>query len=492
MGVGAALVLVSLGVWFFFLRPQGESLIPEEENYAQEAVTGNVIDDEEAYSMILADNELDDLKKLLIELDNWKRDAPFAVRLDTLDRRIEVANAILKHKDTNDKMRVETARKLLSAYGQYYGISLEEGLTDDGEIVTRYINACNDYVDDVDADLAKFARISKAKVQIYEMTGTNNTGSAISIEQTIGDLVSRYPNDPEVMLTVRQLIARVREADFRASSKIARDLVARYDELQPTDKSVLAQLRAIKDQIILEDSQIALVSRDAQVSGDYDEYFKKIDELLSYKDTGIGFVNRIYESIRFFEGLERYDLALKVIEKLEATWSERTDPVAKQQAARMAKFGRIRNEIVGKKIDLTDTQSNGEPIQPELLEGKPCIIAFYSPNAPDTREMFKNLNFTYKLLFNTNVRVIAISVEPALGDPFIDSFDPTWISINSSVEKTSSIFRQCPVSHVPYFVVVRSDGVVDSIGVPAGKLKTKIETLAANAKISVVTGTNGR
>lgn len=483
MGVGAAILLVAIAYWWFFVRPSGESLIPEESNYAQEAVSGNVIEDEVAYSTIVESNDLESLQKLILELDNWKRDAPFTVKLDTLSRRIEVANLILKHKDIDEKLRVATATKLLTAYGQYYGISVEEDLGEN-EYVGKYLNACNDYINDEDADLAKFAKMAKAKVQVYESTGNGASQSAISIQQTIGDLVASYPNDPQVLLTARQLIARVGTADIRAAGQISREILAGYDKLEPENKDVMQQLRSMKDRVLLEDSQVALVFRDAQASGDFEPYFEKVDELLADKATGIGFLNLIYDSIKYFEGLERYDLAVKVIEKMENGWQGRTNIAAREHAFRIGKFGRIRHQSIGKKLDLNDTQSNGRPVNTDLLDGKPCIIVYYSPNAPNTKEMFNNLNFTYKLLFKTNVRVIAIAVEPAKGQSFIEAFDPSWISISSSIEKTSSIFKQCPPSHVPYFTVLTGDAVVDSIGVPAAKLKTKIETIYSGQKVS--------
>ena len=484
MGVGAAVLLVAVGIWWFVFRPTGEAQTQEKDEIANEAVVGNVIEDENAYETILEGNELGKLEKLLLQLDNWKRDAPFAVKLDTLDRRIEVADAILKHQEVSEELRVKVARKLLSAYGQYYGISNEQGLTDDGAFVAKYVNVCNEYINDGDIELAKFAKMSRAKAQVYQMTSNKTAGSMASIQQTIVDLATSYPDDAEAMLTVRQLLARIKQADVRVAGKLGRELVSIYDRSSPTDEDVKRQLRGMKDQILLEDSNIGLIARDAQTSGNYEPYFKKLDELLSHNDTGIGFVNRMYDPIKFFEGVERYDLALRVIEKLAATWESRTDIAAQQQAFRMAKFGRLRHEILGKKIDLNDIQSNGQPINTGLLEGKPCIVFYYSPNAPNTREMFNKLNFTYKLLFNTNVRVIAIEVEPARQGSFIESFDPTWISVSSSVERTSKIFKQCPATNIPYFIVVRGDGIVDSIGVPEDKLKTKIDALAAQSAVA--------
>ena len=489
MGVGAAILLVAVAYWWFFVRPSGESLIPEESNYAQEAVSGNVIENESAYSTIVESNDLESLQRLTVELDNWKRDASFTVKLDTLSRRIEVANLVLKHQDTDEKLRVATATKLLTAYGQFYGISVEEDLGEN-EVVGKYLNACNDYINDENEDLAKFAKMSKAKVQVFESTREGADKSTISIQQTISDLIASYPEDPEVLLTARQLIARVGMADVRTAAKISRDVLDGYGQVQPKNENVLRQLRSMKDKVLLEDSQVAYVFRDAQSSGDFEPYFEKVDELLQDKDTGIGFLNRIYESIQYFEGQERHDLALKVIEKMEQGWQGRTDVQAREHAFRIGKFGRIRNESVGTKIDLNDIQSNGKPINTNLLDGKPCIIAFYSPNSPASEEMFNNLKFTYQLLLKTNVRVIAIAVEPERDQSFIEAFDPSWISINSSIENTSKIFKQCPPSHVPYFAVLNGDAVVDSIGVPAGRLKTKIETIFSNQKVS--TSATGR
>jgi peroxiredoxin len=141
----------------------------------------------------------------------------------------------------------------------------------------------------------------------------------------------------------------------------------------------------------------------------------------------------------------------------------------------------IRNEQVGKPIDFNDNDSNENPIDVSRLKNRLVILAFYSPNAPGTSDMFNSLKFTYELIKRTDVQVIAIAVEKARSEKFESGFDANWISIESSIDDTSKIFLQCPVTHVPYFVLIDRNGIVDSLNVPVSQLKTRIEALEASA-----------
>ena len=193
-------------------------------------------------------------------------------------------------------------------------------------------------------------------------------------------------------------------------------------------------------------------------------------------------INSIYNVVGFFESKGENALALQILERLQKSAPQRTEPLAKLQALRMCKFGIIRNKAVGKPFDLTDTNLSGDAVSPTYFTGRPVLLVFYSPNNMNSKTLLRDLNNTLQFVKNTGVRVVAIQVEKPRNGNLDIGVNPEWVEIESNPEddsELSEIFKRCPVTHVPYFALIDTDGVLSAINVPANYIKTRIEQIAS-------------
>ena len=477
MGVSIAMTLIASCVWYFFLR---EAPTKAASPVADKTMQDNIIDDEAGFESIRDSGILENQLNLLTRLDSWPRDAETPVRLDTLSKRLELAQVVQNNPDLDEETRVSNAKRILNAMGQIYGIALLDNIDSDGKIISRYLNICNSFVNDSNPEVARLARLDKAKALVYESTDGDLATKFETLEENFLGLIELYPNDDVVASTLKSLALQLDSSDRKSSRSLLQSIVNKYEKLPVTSAGVMHQMKTIKDELILEQSGIVELAKEAVATDSYDKYLEKLYELAELPDTGVELVNRIYRAIGFFESKGKHDIALKILEKLGSTVFTRQDSIAKEQAFRVSQFGKIRNTAVGKPFDFSDLNADGEPVDLLQFSDRPVLLVFYSPNNPKSRQLLKNINGTYNLISRTGVRVVAIAVDEAKTDNTPIELSPEWVNIKSSPPpgRTSEIFKRCPVTSVPYFAVVNHAGVLEKINIPVANIKTVIENMA--------------
>lgn len=475
MGVAIGLLILAFVGWWYFIREAPEPISVEQVNSS--VMKNNVVDSTENFEAIRDNGTLDEQKHLLSLLDNWPRDATTPVRIETLSRRLEIAQTILKRDEISEPDRVATAKIALNAMGQIYGIGLVEKIDSAGEIYQQYVDVCNSFVSDSDASVQKEAKLSLAKATVYELTIDSQIRDLPSIKHSINSLITSYPDDQLVASTVELMTKRIQTIDAKVGFEVMNDVVSAYGP-EPA-KEIKVITRKMRDEILLANSGISEVAKDSIQTKQYDAYIEKLGELANHTDTGVEVVNRIYRAVSYFETAGKSDLAIKVLNKIQEKAAERTDPIARIQALRICKFGLIRNNQVGKRIDLSDTTADGQPLATEKFQDVPALIVFYSPNDPVNTRLFQDLRELHHLVQASGVRFITISVDESRQGNLDLGFNPAWDNIASSQKNTSEIFKRCPVSHVPYFALVDRQGELNAINVPLTTLKTRIEALVS-------------
>ena len=477
MGVSIAVVVIGFCVWNFFLRePPTKAASP----IAEKTMQDNVVDDEAGFETIRDSGILEDQLNLLKRLDEWPRDAETPVRLDTLSKRLELAQVVQEIPELDSEIRISNAKRILNAIGQIYGIALLEGIDSDGKIVSDYLNICDTYVIDSDPEVARQARLAKAKVLVFESTDGDFETKFETIEENLLGLVDLYPNDDLVASTIKSLALQLEARDKDRARILLNKIVDAYDQKSVTSVGVANQMKTIKDELVLEQSGIVELAREAIATDSYDQYLEKLYELAELPNTGVELVNRISKAVGFFESKGKHDIALAILEKLQSTVYTREDPIAKEHAFRVSHFGTIRNKAVGKPFDFSDLNTDGEAVDLIQFSDRPVLIVFYSPNNPNSRQLLKNINGTYGLISRTGVRIVAVAVDKSKTDNIPITLNRDWVNIQNSPPpgRTSEIFKRCPVTSVPFVSVVNHDGVLEKINVPVSNIKTIVENMA--------------
>ena len=475
MGVSIGLMILAFVGWWYFLREAPEPISVAQVNNA--AIKDNVVDDAASYESVRDNGTLDEQRHLLSQLDNWPRDATTPVRIETLSRRLEIAQTILKRDDITDQDRIATAKIELNAIGQIYGICLVENVDSDGTVYRQYLEICEKHSRDADAGVRKEAAISETKAIVYESTKNSQIANFDQIKSSITSIIADYPADPLVASTVSLMFKRVKAIDPQKGFEVMKLIAAAYGPT-PTEE-VAAITRGLNDEILVIESGISQLAKQAAQTKQYDDYLEKLGELADVKNTGIDIVNRIYRAVSYFEATDQNEYAERVLKQLQKNAADRTDPVARIQALRVCKFGLIRNNQLGKVMDMSDTDSNGNPIATDKFKNVPTLLVYYSLNDPKNASLFQQLRELHTLVAPTGVRIVTISVDESTNNALDFGFNPAWDNIASTPNAPSEIFSRCPVTHIPYFALIDKKGKLAALNVPPQNLKTRIEFLAS-------------
>lgn len=490
MGISIGLLIIGGVVWYYFIREEPEVVSNSEVTAG--VVKDNVIAQEKIYEIIRDGKDLDEQLTLLNELRKWDRSAETPVRLDTLAKRFEIANVILDNPDLEEEDRVTTARAALQTAGQIYGICLTEGISTKGKVVEDFKATTLRFAGDSNPDVKRDARVGSVKLVVYDncLTQEDFVAALSQMEKEILDLIEAYPNDVDVLNTVRLMSDRIKARDVDSGNQIVSKIVDKYMALDVSEPEIVARLKGIRDRVTLSQIDLGVLTPEIVKGDQFEDFFNKLTTLIELPDTGIGFANRIYEVVSFLESLGEHEKALRVLDEIKRSLPNRTDLQTKIHLDRIARFGTIRNNAVGKKLNFNDTDSKGDSIDVSTLENRACILAFYSPNNKLSETLLSDLNSTYSLIANSGVKVITIAVEEPKGSRLDLGFHPDWIKIVSvppkgpqeSDSQVSEIFKRIPVSHVPYFVIVGPDGLVRDINVPTNRIKTRVEAVISKFK----------
>lgn len=494
MGISIGLLILGGVIWYYFIRT-----VPEVVSNSQATagvVKDNVIAQEKSYEIIRDSNDLDDQLQLLAQLNDWRRDAEAPVKLDTLAKRFEIANIILDNPDLKESDRVFAARAALQTTGQLYGICLDEGISTEGKIVDDFRATNGRFINDKDPVVAKEAKLGATKLTVYSNSANENKhdfdATLPQIEKEILELVKNYPNDIVVLNTVRLLADRVKINDVGLGNQLYTKIVNQYESIENIDPEIIARLRGFKDNLTISETDLGLLTKEVAQGEEFEEFFEKLASVIDLPDTGIAFANKVYEVVGFLETIGEHEKALRILDRVKSSLKNRTDPISAVHMARMVKFGTIRNNAVGTKLDFNDTDSTGNPIDVSILKNRACILAYYSPNNALSENLLSDLNATYSQISNTGVKVITIAVEEPTGSRLDMGFHPDWIKIVSIPPKSpkdpgnqiSEIFKRFPVSHVPYFAIVDPSGTVRDISVPSNRIQTRVEAVISEYKSS--------
>ena len=492
MGISIGLLILGFVVWYYFIREEPEVISKSEA--AANVVQDNVVAKKESYEIIRDGDNLEEQLRLLLNLSDWPREAATPVKLDTLGKRLEIAKVILDNPDLTEPDRVTAARAALQTIGQIYGICLDEGIETEGRILDEFRALTSTYEVDENPDVEKDARLGAAKLAVYQNTLEASTfqESTAFIEEEILKLVNAYPNDYLVLSTVRLLADRVKIEDSKIGTQLYEKILTEYESIKDIEPGILARLKGLEDEIALSQSDLGLLTKEVVRSEKFEVYFEKLSALIDMPNTGIDFANKIYEVVGFLESIGEHEKAIRVLQRIQQSVPTRTDRAAMIHSERMSRFGLIRNRAVGKPLDLNDIDSSGNAIDVSILKDRPCILAFYSPNNQLSETLLNDLNTTYSMVSNRGVKVITIAVEEATNNGLNLGFHPDWIKIVSippkgpedKDDRLSQIFKRCPVSHVPYFAIVDTDGVLRQINVPTNQIKTRLETVISLARSS--------
>lgn len=140
-----------------------------------------------------------------------------------------------------------------------------------------------------------------------------------------------------------------------------------------------------------------------------------------------------------------------------------------------------RNSLTGQAFDLAANQYDGQPLEVDQLDGKIVVIAFFGLQHNVSREFLLRL-VDYEYLITQGVDFVLDCVD--------ENADPTALKSYAErrgihvLTKSSSpgYFEQCPISKVPYLVILDRNHDVVAVNVNVDKLRSQLEQLVGTDK----------
>ncbi len=470
LGVVIGLGLLIGLVWYFFLREPPDSSAAKKGDVTP-SIIGASFDPIADFENIRNNGGLNDLQALLIELNNWPKGATLPVRIDYQNKRVAIANRILAHPEATEEQRVLAGKAKLDALGAYYGLDYMNQLSDP-LIAEKYLKASSGFLDDPNYELSRDAYLGKAKTLIYEFSKGSWPGTFASVEDAILVLPEKFPDDSFVISNVQLLLTALRQSDMPKSMQLTKKIIQACQGMQ--DPQVLQLLRSMQDVVLLNEKGSALMLESSwDKTADQKPLLDNVLELCDRTETGETVLRQIETAINWFEKIGKVDYSIEICNRLAATANLRQPEAVAELAQEIAQNGLQRAKCLNSKWSFEANDERGRKLESKDFSDKVVLIAYWSPSSNQSNRMFDELNRLHSLLATANIKFVTVRIDDSPG--FDAQSNPAWTNLRSTPGNPSPYVTQCPVTRVPYYVIIGRDGKAKALNVDFSELKTKAD-----------------
>jgi hypothetical protein len=190
-------------------------------------------------------------------------------------------------------------------------------------------------------------------------------------------------------------------------------------------------------------------------------------------DVSVSTYSNILSCIEFLEPEVHKDLRISLINRVRSTVANITNEDKREQVVDLIDRYVVRDSLIGKPFDL-----RSELVENSALPDKaPSVVLFVSSASPDRNELIENLKSLDQLVPLTNRYIIVYTdskLTEEVGDQLKLDF-PNGILIGP--EEKDSFLEQCPITHVPYIIILDRNGRVAAINVDISQVRNHLSTL---------------
>ena len=168
-------------------------------------------------------------------------------------------------------------------------------------------------------------------------------------------------------------------------------------------------------------------------------------------------------------------LEKRLVAYLRGTSPRITNDEARKEMAQILSEFDVRQNLLGNSFEplreFPDNEGDGQV--PPLT-----VVLFYSDNTNTSREVINSLE---ALDLHNEIRFVVVCVDRAIGQDDAAAMQrifPTVILVEPT--KNGDFLRDCPVSTVPYMLLIDRDLKVVAVNVGVDQLRSKIEALQGN------------
>jgi len=420
--------------------------------------------------------------QLLNVLTGLNQSAKAEVTVRENQRRVDVANQLLAMSlDKSEKSLTVVAK--LEALSAIYEISLLNDI-DIPNIVETLRDTTIQFVDESDESISRVARICLFKVNSLELTKKADQNIA-KITDEMCSLLGAYPDDDEVISTVRQVVAYYRiYVDRAVCQKITSKLNERKAEFA-SPKS-LRLIHEFADEAMLLEARYAQLFDNRKLDGarGQRELLKKSIELAREPEAGNFVIGEIDAVAHWFEQAKLYESESKIYEEFKNSVDNYRDPDVAAVARKKAEDGLKRMDLLGKEIDLSGFQFDGSKIYGSSFEGRFVVVLFWSIDNKESVEFLESLNEQIVEWNESGVSILAVNVDQKKNNQFKKMFaqmtNIDFVFGDANRNFANGILDQCPSEIVPRVMLVNRNGTVENINVALKEVVNEVDFLMGN------------
>ncbi len=463
--VGAVFALSTLGI--------GRSA---RRNTAEVIVESGSFDPIKDYSAVRDAGTIDQLETLLIELRDRNMEGKItAVRFDNADRIVEIADLVLSHPDRDEQQRSVAAKAKINALWNFYLLDMVSG-GDDPDVPARLFAATDGYLDDNDRSVSRDAHQARTMGLVGEAARGKPDGDLKEVELAITDLLEKFPDDPEVIQSMRTMFFRMRATNNQFAEALLTTMMPILNRLKTEPIRELALF--IQDIDLLYDAGIGSEPSIESIKVDDVDFLQRIERLNDSLDSGEAVVAQLDNAVEYLERNRKFELALELSRRIFDNADRRTHPAAAARAKMAGENGIARNSLLNQSWSFEGVDKQGNAIDVQRFANQVTVIVFLSASDPRSAAAFNTLRKLGDALTGREVQWVLVEVGSGKTGPEINSKSvDRWTTMKTSTENPDGYLLQCPTNRFPYVVLVNKQGNVEAINVALSDLKTAVEHL---------------
>ena len=442
-----------------------------------EALLGEDFDPIQDYDSVLRVGTLSQKVTLLGALES----APVLyanppVQLDRLGKISDVARFILEDEDVTESQRVRATQSRIRALWNLYYVKLVNKL-ESKKTTQKFFEFVRVHLDDDSESIAKAAKIANVRGLAGETITKKFEEKLQSFENAVINLIKTYPNDTEVIRTVRVVFTQLRAANSEKAIELAQKLTELTSQSKSNEGMKLA--RFLKDIIVLYENGIGDLSKVVDIIDDVNEFHAKMIDLANSYECGETVLTQLDTGVEFLERRREHKLAQELSQQVFESASHRANKANQKLAFRIGREGVARNQLLKRRWDFAETDLDGKQIGSERFADNVTLIVFFSSEQKQATSVLRAVSSLSQGLSGRSVQYIFVEVAEKSTDRYqlVNSKNLRSPILLTSYESPNNYLKQCPTQRLPYLVLIDKDGIVDSINISLSVVMTRIEYL---------------
>ncbi len=432
---------------------------------------------------------LDDLEFLLargsvFKLEDYSRqlDRELASRvvprqLAALKNRLRIADELIRRREDDDSFRngVITKINTLSALATFDRETNQPANPFGSDLLIF----CEQFAYDKDPKIRDAARLGEINAHINSYLLEPTDQEFAKLESKLGEFISGLTSDVDIASEIPMLVR------FMSNSKIDEHVhqfkLQLANSLQSSDEVVLKEIGdKIRDQLVVgsvnfDDLRRLIQFRDPQAIAKLEDLVNAVVDDPNISSSAYVYILTLVESL---QQIDQNELEVRLREQLTTAVGKIANPDKRRKVGKWFDDYRIRNELIGKTFELGDAVI----ANPKLKMAAPTVILFLSPATQLASEWIELLQGIEDHKPHAN-RYVIVCVDPELTEEFRQQFKkqfPAGILIGP--EKSVRYLEQCPISQVPYVVILDDKQRVIAVNVDVYQIRSRLSELNRSMK----------